>query len=123
MRDIFPGRRIAKLPPSPPPDPLDYQQAKIVDLGRSRNRLGVKDIATSTRLAEIATTASAIGSQQPLTAQERYEGRYGRECERQLQQERERRMQEEETYRTLDDGWQFEPRSGGGEDGWKGIRR
>jgi hypothetical protein len=99
MRDIFPGRSTTQFPPSPPLDPLDYQHAKAVDLGRSRNRLRIKDIATVTRLAGTATTAIAIGFQQPHSAQERYEGSYERERERQLQQERERRMQEEEAYR------------------------
>jgi hypothetical protein len=44
MRDIFPGQSTTTFPPSPPLDPLDYQQAKAVHLGR-RNTLRAEGIA------------------------------------------------------------------------------
>jgi Pre-mRNA splicing factor/N-terminal domain of CBF1 interacting co-repressor CIR len=42
---IFPSRRTTQFPSSPPLDPLNYQQAKAVNLERSQNRLGVEDTA------------------------------------------------------------------------------
>jgi hypothetical protein len=44
MRDIFPGQGTTTFPPSPPLDPLNYQQAKGVHLGR-RNTFGAEGIA------------------------------------------------------------------------------
>jgi hypothetical protein len=62
----FPSWSKTQFPPSPPLDPLDYQQAKAVDLGRSQNRLGVKNAATNkNRITQRQREQSNAGKSSP----------------------------------------------------------